>query len=124
MQCPAILHQQADVAKLFGVTRAAVTAWEAGRNEPSFSMIADFCRTYKIRPSYLLEIDDRMDPLPGEFGMPADIPIFKGAVIKRLPNNYDLLTNIEKERVDAYIQGILDSREDPNTSEEKNEGAC
>lgn len=53
---------QQDMANLFDITRSAYSAWEVGRNEPPFSFIYDFCRTYKISADYLIGLSDSMDP--------------------------------------------------------------
>lgn len=53
---------QQDMADRFKITRSAYSAWEIGRNEPPFSFIYDFCRTYKISADYLIGLSDSMDP--------------------------------------------------------------
>ena len=53
---------QQDMADCFNITRSAYSAWEIGRNEPPFSFILDFCRTYKISADYLIGLSDSMDP--------------------------------------------------------------
>lgn len=53
---------QQDMAEHFNITRSAYSAWEIGRNEPPFSFIFDFCRTYKISADYLIGLSESMDP--------------------------------------------------------------
>lgn len=53
---------QQDMADCFQITRSAYSAWEIGRNEPPFSFVYDFCRTYKISADYLIGLSDSMDP--------------------------------------------------------------
>lgn len=53
---------QQDMADCFKITRSAYSAWEIGRNEPPFSFVYDFCRTYKVSADYLIGLSDSMDP--------------------------------------------------------------
>lgn len=85
---------QQDMADCFSITRSAYSAWEIGRNEPPFSFVYDFCRTYKISADYLIGLSDSMEP-------PKAISIAP-TVIPRSP--YEDLTPEHRQALDALAE--------------------
>ena len=85
---------QQDMADCFNITRSAYSAWEIGRNEPPFSFILDFCRTYKISADYLIGLSDSMDP-------PVAVSITPAIVAR---NPYEDLTPEHRAALDALAE--------------------
>ena len=51
---------QEQVAREVGVSRAAYSSYELGRNEPSIAFISTFCARYRISANYLFGLSDTM----------------------------------------------------------------
>lgn len=85
---------QQDMADCFKITRSAYSAWEIGRNEPPFSFVYDFCRTYKVSADYLIGLSDSMDP-----PMPVSIA---PTTISRSP--YEDLSSDHRAALDALAE--------------------
>ena len=102
--------KQIDIATACGVSRPAVAAWELDRNEPSLDAIREICLQFKVRPSYLLGIDDIMNPLPGEFGIPMDDnSFFHNYRIAR--SEFDNVTDEEAAFLSSVLSTLRDKSE-------------
>ena len=109
--------KQIDIATACGVSRPAVAAWELDRNEPSLAAIREICLQFKIRPSFLLGIDDIMDPLPGEFGKPVeDISLIQTCKIPR-----NIFDNLSDDEV-VFLSSVLSTLR-ANTEKKKSQTA-
>lgn len=49
---------QKELASSLNITRAAYSAWESGRNEPSFALLASICKTLGVSADYLIGLSD------------------------------------------------------------------
>lgn len=49
---------QKELASSLNITRAAYSAWESGRNEPSFALLASICKTLGVTADYLIGLSD------------------------------------------------------------------
>ncbi len=48
---------QADLAKLLGITRSSVNAWEMGISVPSTQYVVELANLFKVSTDYLLCVD-------------------------------------------------------------------
>lgn len=57
---------QADLAKLIGIKKAAITRWESGSREPNFTRLVELCDALDVSSDYLLGRTET--PPPGSDG--------------------------------------------------------
>lgn len=55
------LHQltQPELAKLLGVTRSSVNAWEMGTNVPTTQYLSDLAKYFRVSTDYLLGLQEK-----------------------------------------------------------------
>lgn len=63
---------QQDIADHFNLTRSAYSAWEVGRNEPSFEILAQLCKKLEVSADYLIGLTDTLQqPTPVPISIPS-----------------------------------------------------
>lgn len=90
------LNQQ-KLAMELNITQAAISKYELGLSEPDIEMLKNIASFFNVSVDYLIDYsDDICNNLPET--------TFKE---QKLINNFRRLNNIQKEKVIAYIQGML-----------------
>lgn len=51
-------YTQADLAKILGISRSSVNAWEQGISQPSLKYLIKLAQTFKTSTDYLLGLDN------------------------------------------------------------------
>lgn len=92
---------QKDLADKLFVNQTAVSQWERGVTTPSSQLLLRLSELYGVSTDYLLGRDEKKPALISESELDAEL-------IERLCN----LTPEEKDKVDAFVQGLLASRSD------------
>lgn len=52
---------QADLARMLGLTKSVISAYETGLRMPSYDVLIAITRIFKVSSDYLLGIDSRQD---------------------------------------------------------------
>lgn len=92
---------QKDLADKLFVNQTAVSQWERGVTTPSSQLLLRLSELYGVSTDYLLGRDEKKPAPISESELDAEL-------IERLCN----LTPEEKDKVDAFVQGLLASRSD------------
>ena len=93
---------QQKIAMDLQISQASVSKYEVGSAEPDIGTIIKLSEYFHVSTDYFLGVSETKIPL-----QKSDL---SDAEIKHLVT-YRALTKAQKERVSAYIQGILDERE-------------
>lgn len=93
--------RQSDLAVELQVSQATLSNWESGRYEPDFDALKKMSDFFQVSVDYLLGRDEKKLAPISESELDAEL-------IERLCN----LTPEEKDKVDAFVQGLLASRSD------------
>lgn len=80
------------------LTQAAISKYEHGLSEPDISMLKNIAEYFHVSVDYLIGFSN--SPIQCT---KSDIPDEE----LKLLNNYRRLTNLQKEKLRAYIQGLL-----------------
>ena len=92
---------QKDVAALLGIDRTTYAKYESGASEPNYETLLKLAEIFGVSTDYILGRDEKKPAPISESELDAEL-------IERLCN----LTPEEKEKVDAFVQGLLASRSD------------
>ena len=92
---------QKDLADKLFVNQTAVSQWERGVTTPSSQLLLRLSELYGVSTDYLLGRDEKKPAPISESELDAEL-------IERLTH----LTPEEKDKVDAFVQGLLASRSD------------
>lgn len=92
------INQQKLALKL-NITQAAVSKYELGLSEPDISTLIKIADIFNVSIDYLIGLSDK----PIQY-YDSNISLKESALI----NNYRKLDDIQKAKVEAYIQGLLD----------------
>lgn len=92
---------QKDLADKLFVNQTAVSQWERGVTTPSSQLLLRLSELYGVSTDYLLGRDEKK---------PA--PISESELDTELIERLTHLTPEEKDKVDAFVQGLLASRSD------------
>ncbi|MBE6139635.1 MAG: helix-turn-helix transcriptional regulator [Firmicutes bacterium] len=82
------------------VSQEAISQYISGKIKPKASTIIQMAKIFNTSTDYLLDITD--NPNPSDFKLTEQE--------NNLLNNYKILSTEEKIKVDAYVQAILDIR--------------
>ena len=82
------------------VSQEAISQYISGKIKPKTSTIIQMAKIFNTSTDYLLDITD--NPNPSDFKLTEQE--------NNLLNNYKILSTEEKIKVDAYVQAILDIR--------------
>lgn len=80
------------------VSQEAISQYISGKIKPKTSTIIQMAKIFNTSTDYLLDITD--NPNPSDFKLTEQE--------NNLLNNYKILSTEEKIKVDAYVQAILD----------------
>ena len=80
------------------VSQEAISQYISGKIKPKTATIIQMAKTLNTTTDYLLDLTD--NPNPTNF--------YLNEKENNLINNYRKLSNIEQEKINAYIQAILD----------------
>ncbi|MFQ7291865.1 MAG: helix-turn-helix domain-containing protein [Monoglobales bacterium] len=89
---------QQKLAIALNVTQAAISKYELGLSEPDISMLKNIADYFHVSVDYLIGFSD--SPISCKR---SDIPEDE----LKLINNYRRLTSIQKEKLKAYMQGLM-----------------
>lgn len=89
---------QQKLAIALNVTQAAISKYELGLSEPDISMLKNIADYFHVSVDYLIGFSD--SPIRCTR---SDIPEDE----LKLINNYRRLTSIQKEKLKAYMQGLM-----------------
>ena len=89
---------QQKLAIALNVTQAAISKYELGLSEPDISMLKNIADYFHVSVDYLIGFSD--SPISRTR---SDIPEDE----LKLINNYRRLTSIQKEKLKAYMQGLM-----------------
>lgn len=92
---------QKELADKLFVNQTAVSQWERGVTTPSSQLLLRLSELYGVSTDYLLGRDEKKPAPISESELDAEL-------IERLTH----LTPEEKDKVDAFVQGLLASRSD------------
>lgn len=92
---------QKDVAALLGIDRTTYAKYESGASEPNYETLLKLAEIFGVSTDYILGRDEKKPAPISESELDAEL-------IERLCN----LTPEEKDKVDAFVQGLLASRSD------------
>ena len=92
---------QKDVAALLGIDRTTYVKYESGASEPNYETLLKLAEIFGVSTDYILGRDEKKPALISESELDAEL-------IERLCN----LTPEEKDKVEAFVQGLLASRSD------------
>lgn len=71
-------YTQEALAEVLGVSRQAVSRWEAGETTPEMSLLRDLCRTFDISADYLINDSiERPSDIPAVQAKDAEIVLIK-----------------------------------------------
>ena len=79
-------YSQSKLAKMLGISRSAVNAWEMGTSVPTTQYIVELARLFHVSTDYLLELE------------PERTIILKGYTLQELNLVYDLLKYIDSKK--------------------------
>lgn len=89
---------QQKLAMELNITQAAVSKYELGLSEPDISMLKNIANYFHVSVDYLIGFSD--EPISCS---KSDIPSEELMLI----NNYRRLSEFQKSRLEAYLQGLL-----------------
>lgn len=92
---------QKDVAALLGIDRTTYAKYESGASEPNHETLVKLAEIFSVSTDYILGRDKKKSAPISESELDAEL-------MERLCN----LTPEEKDKVDAFVQGLLASRSD------------
>lgn len=92
---------QKDVAALLGIDRTTYAKYESGASEPNYETLLKLAEIFGVSTDYILGRDEKKPAPISESELDAEL-------IERLTH----LTPEEKDKVDAFVQGLLASRSD------------
>lgn len=93
--------KQVELANAISVSQAALSGYETGKYEPDFDTLQRIAEFFHVSIDYILGRDEKKPAPISESELDAEL-------IERLCN----LTPEEKDKVDAFVQGLLASRSD------------
>ncbi|MCI9034033.1 MAG: helix-turn-helix transcriptional regulator [Lachnospiraceae bacterium] len=86
-------------AKMFGITRATISAWKTKNTMPKGETVAVIANTLHVSADYLLcRTND-----PTDYSSKKTLPDESSRIV----NLYNKLDYLDQVRVEAYIEGIL-----------------
>ena len=95
-----------ELGALVGVTESAIGMYETGRRVPNYEMLLKLCEVLQCSVEDL--ITEREDGSEGiEEADPFDLDRLDRELLRRLRS----LTPSQQKKVDAFVQGLLASRE-------------
>lgn len=92
---------QKDVAALLGIDRTTYAKYESGASEPNYETLLKLAEIFGVSTDYILGRDEKKLAPTSESELDNEL-------IERLTH----LTPEEKDKVDAFVQGLLASRSD------------
>lgn len=93
--------KQVELANAISVSQAALSGYETGKYEPDFYTLQRIAEFFNVSIDYILGRDEKKSAPISESELDAEL-------MERLCN----LTPEEKDKVDAFVQGLLASRSD------------
>ena len=92
---------QQDIADHFNLTRSAYSAWEVGRNEPSFEILAQLCKKLEVSADYLIGLTDN---ITGPTVVPVSV---QNSFVARNP--FDDLTPEQRSAIELSLKAFRDA---------------
>lgn len=104
--------QQKELAIDLCVTQPTISDWESGRKTPSARSTQKLADYFNVSIDYLLDRTDQKET-PARIEGDGQAPIDEKRLDEQLVQRLCSLTPEEQGKVDAFIQGLLSSRQKP-----------
>lgn len=88
------------LTKILGISASSFTDWQKGKGSPSLEILMKFSEYFDVSLDWLVYGEERTSK---------NLPEFKNVEEARLITRYRQLTPEQKIRLDAYIDGMVDS---------------